>query len=305
MSLALVNPGRACDLCSVFNATEAQGRGKGAYGGVAGQFTHFGTVQEDSQKLPNTANQYLDSYVSQVFAGYNFNDRFGVQFNLPVIYRSFSRPRGSVIDNGTESGIGDASLIGNFLVFRKEEKRFTFAWSVLAGIKFPTGDSARLGEPDVDSVPPLPDSGIAGHDLALGSGSFDGIVGTSLSARWKKLFATGTVQYAIRSEGDFGNQYGNDLTWSGGPGVYLALNDDYTVTLQALVSGETKGKDTFFGVPDDDSAATIVYVGPPIGFTWASRFSALVGVDLPVSIHNTGVQVVPDFRVRAAVSVRF
>ena len=28
-------------------------------------------------------------------AGYNFNERFGLQFNLPVIYRSFKRPDGA------------------------------------------------------------------------------------------------------------------------------------------------------------------------------------------------------------------
>jgi len=52
-----------------------------------------------------------------------------------------------------------------------------------------------------------------------------------------------------------------------GPGIgiiisYLALKDNYTIALQAAVSGESKGKDTFGGVPDDDSAETIVSAGP-------------------------------------------
>src|SRR5258706_205067 len=78
----------ACDLCAVYAATEAQGGGgKGFFGGVAEQFTHLGTLQEDGQRVENTVGQVIDSSVSQIFAGYNFSDRFGVQLNLPVIYR--------------------------------------------------------------------------------------------------------------------------------------------------------------------------------------------------------------------------
>ena len=88
-------PASACDLCSIYSATQARGEiGKGFFSGVAEQFSHFGTVQVDGQKVPNEVGQYLDSSISQLFAGYNFNDRFGVQFNLPVIYRSFRRPEG-------------------------------------------------------------------------------------------------------------------------------------------------------------------------------------------------------------------
>src|SRR5213592_1865129 len=116
----------ACDLCSIYSATQARGEiGKGFYSGVAEQFSHFGTVQVDGRKVTNEGGQYLDSSISQLFAGYNFNDRFGVQFNLPVIYRSFKRPAGFEIDRGTESGNGDVSLIGNFLVSRTLKENFT------------------------------------------------------------------------------------------------------------------------------------------------------------------------------------
>src|ERR1043166_9172436 len=88
------------------------------------------------------------------------------------------------------------------------EEKYTFNWTVLGGFKVPTGDSSKLNTPDSD----LPD-GIGGHDLALGSGSYDGIVGTGIYGRWKRGFVTASVQYAIRSEGDFQHRYANDLTW--------------------------------------------------------------------------------------------
>jgi len=286
----------ACDLCSIYAATEAQGgSGQGFFGGVAEQFTHFGTLQEDGHEIPGEG-QYIDSSVAQVFAGYNFNNQFGVQLNLPIIYRAF----GSDTMRGTESGIGDLSLIGTFTPYRKLTENFNFTWALVGGVKFPTGDSSRLNTPDSE----LPD-GIGGHDLALGSGSYDGLIGTGVFARWKRMFGTVNVQYAIRSEGDFEHQYANDLTWFGGPGLYLAMNHRYTLSLQAVVSGETKGKDTFAGVPDGDSAETLVYVGPQANFTWGSRLSALLGLDLPVIRDNSGTQVMPDYRARVAFSWRF
>src|SRR2546430_6293963 len=274
-------PASACDLCSIYSATQARGEiGKGFFSGVAEQFSHFGTVQVDGQKVPNEVGQYLDSSISQLFAGYNFNDRFGVQFNLPVLYRSFKRPEGFEIDRGTESGIGDVSLIGNFLVCRKLKEDFTFSWSVLGGIKFPTGGTDRIQEEFNEvEMPGAPESGIHGHDLTLGSGSFDGVVGAGIFTRWKRLFLTANTQYAIRTKGDFDYQFANDLTWSGGPGYYLALTHRYTLALQAVVSGEYKGKDTFRGASAEDTGVTAVYLGPQVSFTWGGNLAAYLGAD--------------------------
>jgi hypothetical protein len=289
-------PVLACDLCSVYAATEAQGGSdKGFFAGAAEQFTHFGTLQQEGHEIPGEG-QYIDSSISQVFVGYNFNNNFGVQFNLPVIYRSY----GSDTTHGTVSGIGDASLLGTYTPYRKMTEDFTFTCALLGGVKFPTGDSALLNTPD-SALP----EGIAGHDLALGSGSYDGLIGTGVFGRWRRWFGTASLQYSIRSEGDFEHRYANDLVWFGGPGAYLALTHSYTLSLQAIVSGETKGKDTFGGVPDDDSAETLVYVGPQVNFTWGSRLSAQLGGDLPVVRNNSGTQVMPNYRIRAAVTWRF
>ncbi len=296
LACAIVLPTAACDVCAVYSATEAQGQsGKGFVGGVAEQFTHLGTLQQAGHEIPGEG-QYIDSSISQVFVGYNFNNRFGVQLNLPVIYRSY----GSDSMHGTVSGIGDLSLVGNLTLYRKFTEEYYLSFAALGGVKFPTGDSSELGTPD-SALP----EGIGGHDLALGSGSYDGLVGGNIFARWRNLFATVNVQYAIRSEGDLEHQYANDLTWLGGPGVYLMLKDNYTLSLQAVVSGETKGKDTFNGTADPDSADTLVYLGPQVNFTWGESLSTLVGLDVPMSRDNSGVQVMPDYRVRAAVSWRF
>lgn len=294
LSVAIAQPVRACDLCAVFAASEAQGGdGKGFFGGVAGQFTEFGTLQADGREIANAEGAYIHSFTSQLFAGYNFNQHVGVQFNLPMIYRDYGTS-----SHASEAGIGDVSLLGNFRIYEYLREDFTFNWTALGGITFPTGDSSKLNTPDFAE-------GIGGHDLALGSGSFDELVGTGFLVRWQKLFFTGNMQYAIRTEGDFHHQYANDWTWAGGPGAYLCLKENSTLTLQAMVSGESKGADHFGNVADEDSAETAVYLGPQINFTWGNRLGAQLGIDLPVSIDNTGSQLVPDYRMRAAITWRF
>jgi hypothetical protein len=303
----LVAPALGCDLCALYSAALARGEiGEGFFGGIAEQYTHFGTVQVDGEKVSDPSGQYLDSAISQTFLGYNLNSRFGVQFSVPVIYRSFRRPEGFAIDHGTEAGISDISLLGNLVAYRQLQENFTFNWMLLGGLKFPTGSDERIKEEFAETeVAGAPPSGIHGHDLTLGTGSFDGIVGTSAFTRWRRAFLTAGMQYAIRTKGSFDYQFANDLTWSGGPGFYLALNHNYTLGLQAVVSGETKGKDTFQGEKAEDTGVTAVYLGPQITFTWQDKFSAQIGADLPVTIRNTSLQTVPDYRVRAGLTWHF
>jgi hypothetical protein len=295
----------ACDLCSIYSATEARGEiGRGFFAGAAEQFTHFGTLQQDGEEVGNPSDQFLDSSVSQLFAGYNFTERFGVQFNAPIIYRSFRRVEEGAIDKDSEWGLGDVTLTAHFQVVRYETRHSTFAWNILGGIKFPTGSTDRLEE-ETHEEAGAEESGVHGHDLTLGSGSYDGIVGTTLYGRLNRFFMSASLQYAIRTEGDFDYTFANDLTWSGGPGFLLVLNDYYTVSLQANVSGETKGRDEFRGEKAEDTGITSVYIGPEFVVTWGEKLSAELGFDWPVSLDNTALQIVPDYRVRAALTWHF
>ena len=297
LSIAGASETFACDICAIYGAIEAQGSGgRGFFGGAAEQYTYFDTFQSGGHDAPNPDGEYLRSVISQVFVGFNLSDQFGLQFNLPVVYRDY----GKAGVRESESGLGDVSLIGNVRLYERLTQATSFRWTALGGIKFPAGSTDQLNPAQPDFA-----AGIGGHDLTLGSGSFDALVGTGFYARWQQLFVNGTMQYAIRTEGDFGYQFANDWTWLGGPGIYLAMEEDYTLALQAAVSGETKGQDTINGVATGDTAITSVYVGPQINFTWSDRLSAQVAANLPVSITSSGQQLVPDYRIRGAVTWRF
>ena len=310
----------ACDICAVYTATTQQ-TGTGFQAGVAEQYSFFGTERLDGHEVTLPAEEHMDSSVTQFFLGYRFTPRIAVQVTIPYIDRSFTRIRGHELEHGTESGLGDMSLLANLVALRTVVGDSLFQFSLLGGIKFPTGSSDLLGEEFVSSAPAaalarprardgaltiLPfEGGLHGHDLALGSGSFDGIAGGQVFWSWRRFYVGAGTQYAIRSTGDFDYRYANDLSWLGGPGWFALLAHDYSLGLQAVLSGETKGNDTQQGRKANDTAVTALYAGPGISFTWRNALSADVAADLPVVQHNTGLQLMPDYRVRGGLAWHF
>jgi hypothetical protein len=295
------------------------------YAAIAEQFTHFGTVQVDGREVPNPTGQYEDSSITQIVGGYSFNSRFALQINLPFIYRSFERPEGFAIDRGTESGLGDISLLGKFVLFHRETggsasvrfddpknprfethgPDFSVSALLIGGVKFPTGGTSRIKEEFNEvEVPGAPVSGIHGHDLTLGTGSYDGIIGGQTSLRYKSFFFQADAQFTLRGDGAHQYHFANDLSWSGGPGYYLVRNSKAIVGLQFVCSGEHKDVDRFRGQAAEDTGITSVFLGPRL-IVSAGKLSAELAAELPVSIDNTALQVVPDYRLRASFGVRF
>jgi hypothetical protein len=320
-------PASACDICAVYTAVEL-GRGRVGFRlGVAEQYTNFRTLKQGTETVPNPGEK-LDSSITQVFAGYNFNPRIGVQLNLPIIVRSYRRLEIGGLRSGSEAGIGDLSLLGQWTPFDAVGERGLMRFTVFGGLKLPTGDPDRLKEeieeehdqvdPD-DLFPPgfgsrsqlgsvahdESGSAIHGHDLALGSGSVDGIVGGEIYLNYDRFFWTTSVQYAIRSEGSFDYQFANDLIWIGGPGYYPYLADDMTLGVQAVLSGETKGNDELDGEKLDDTGLTALYLGPAIRWSWTTSLAAEVMADLPVLQNVASLQIVPDYRIRGGLVWRF
>ena len=119
---------RACDICGCYTprselALQVQplvptSWGTGWFAAVGEQFTYFGTLQLDGREVSNPTGQYEASSITQLVAGDNINDRFSLRLNIPLIYREFKRPEGFAIDRGTESGLGDISLLLSTVFFR-------------------------------------------------------------------------------------------------------------------------------------------------------------------------------------------
>lgn len=334
---------QACDVCAVSDAGKMRMEKKGVIDlSVSEQYTHFSVLQDDGKKIDNPLNQKLNSSTTQFGIGYGINERLGVQLTLPFINRDYRRSDGGEgVDSGNVNGLGDSSLMARFTAYQKEDLEGTLIVRFLAGVKFPTGDTDLLGSEaenhhgggveehgemeapqedhmemvdhhvkssehrgDHDSaasyVPAIHD-----HSLALGSGSIDTIFGSTVFYQHKRFFGLAEIQYFIRSEGDYDYRYANDLMFSVGPGMYVITKDDFTAGVRLNFSGEYKEKDVLDGNKQDDTATTNLYLGPEIILADNGKLSGVFGVDLPVLRDNSGVQVVPDYRLRLGIGYRF
>jgi hypothetical protein len=324
----------ACDICAIYTATELQQVRTGLQLGVAEQFTDFGTLQRDGEEVANPAGENLDSSITQFIVGYRLHPRLGLQANVPLISRHYRRFTAAGIESGDSTGVGDVSILTDFLAYSTVGETSLTQISLLAGIKLPTGSTNFLGEeiaPDAvadlrdrikeadpfpsagktslqprhDHGPGEPESGIHGHDLTRGSGSTDFVVGGHVLSTWKRLYVSAQLQYFVRTQGAYGYKFADDLVVQGGPGVFLLLGHDHSLTLQAVVSADTKGKDRLHGEKQDDTGYTGVYAGPGFDFTWGTSLSAGIIADLPVVRNNTSLQIVPDYRLRGGILWRF
>jgi len=338
-----------CDLCAVYTATEVQEGRTGLRLAVGQQFTHFGTLRDSGKEVGNPGER-IDSSITQFIVGYNITDRFGLQLSLPIISREYRRFEGTSLVSGDETGVGDLTLIGHFAPLRYVGIDTVFRFTAFGGLKLPSGDSGRLREelgdtdeddddskwPDIPGrglpgFPPLTTvdgityspgvdldhtdegdtpSGVHGHDLALGSGSVDGIIGAQIFGSWKRLYLDSMVQYSIRRPGDFDYEFANDLMWEIGTGLFVLLDetmlrDGVTLGAEAVFSGETKGNDKLETVKLDDTSVTALYLGPNLSFTWGSALHFSVGADFPVLQNNSSLQIMPDYRIRGGLTWRF
>jgi hypothetical protein len=329
----LARPVWGCDLCAISSANSA--RGESASGFVftlAEQFIHYDDEYLNGEEFerregPDTPD-WLHKSITHLVPTYNFSERVGVSLNVPIIYEEFKRstvrfggnpPVRPETEEGSEFGLGDMSLVGRVTLFSRSEMEWAVSVNALAGVKFPTGDTERL-EDEVDQVGEynklvgpghfhdvlgVQGSGVHQSHLTLGSGSFDGIFGLSVSARWQRWFLSVLSQYYLRTEGESGYTYGDEIMVNGGPGVYLLLERRYTLSLQAYAGYESMARAELFGEKSNSTGMTAWYLGPQVGFTWGTRFSAVVALDLPLAIENNGFQNVPDYRVHGGLTWRF
>lgn len=320
------SPAFGCDLCAIYNSIDSSQPNPGTYRlGIAEQFTKFDKIQVDGNHIDNEANQSLESSISQLFGIFDLNKVVSFQLTLPYINRRFKRFENSETERGTEAGIGDVSLLAEYIAYELRDQNTTFYVQLFGGIKLPTGDSDRLNEEgnhdndhqDVSKHTRLlkhagedhgEDNGILssihGHDLALGSGSYDFPIGMNFFAQHDRIFAAGSLQYIIRSEGDFDYRYADDLLWDIGPGYYMILRGEYTISLKANLSGEYKKRDKQNGALEQDTGIRSTFLGPRLIFT-AGNWTGDLGWDIPLDINNTGIQSVINDRLRAAIYYRF
>jgi hypothetical protein len=314
----------ACDFCSLSTSLQQRmPRSGSTHFSVSEQFTDYGKLQQDGSKVPNEEHQRMAASQTTFAVAHDFTDRFSAQINIPYLNRRFSRLHDGERQQGTEAGIGDLSILALYSPYRFSDGDNNVVVQLFGGIKLPTGDADRLQEEQEEHEEVAEEeheehlhalrhagedhdlSAVHGHDLALGSGSFDFPFGAAVFAQSGRFFVDGLAQYILRTEGDHDYEYADDLQWNVGPAYYILLEHELTLALKLRLSGEYKGKDTGpDGSKAGDTSMNQMFVGPELLLN-SGAVSAFVGYDAPVRSENSGVQTVANYRIRAGLNVRF
>lgn len=277
---------------------------------------HASTLAVDGDTVGDPADQRLDTTVAQVMVAWRFSPTWSARAYLPFIHRRYE------VDGvaGWYQGNGDALVEAMATRQWRRDARHFAVGNLFAGLKLPTGDSDRLADERHDEVGAADTGGhshggavaadgahdaLHPHDLALGSGSWDPLVGASGFLRWGRFYLTGHGQYALRTAGDHGYRYGSGGMFGGGPGFFVIDGGAGTLGLHLNVSGELNERDHHRGVLVEDSGMRELTAGPDLTFSWRNRVTGEIGVELPVWRDSPGTHLATTLRGHAGVSVRF
>jgi hypothetical protein len=108
----------------------------------------------------------------------------------------------------------------------------------------------------------------------------------------------------LRGDGAHQYDFANDLSWRGGPGYYFIRKRSAILGVQCACSGEHKNRDRFRGGVAEGTGITSVSLGPRLVAS-LNKLSGEFAAEFPLSIENTALQVVPDYRLRLSFAVRF
>ena len=305
----------ACDPCALYSAARMQGHSEGAFSlAVSEQYTDYDKTSNSTQGTIKDGELTKSFSTTQIAAAYDLSKCWGLQLTLPVITRDKTEIKNYRSSSETETGIVDIVLMTGYSLVNSYSADWTKILGVSFGVKFPTGDTGDLDEPN-ETVEIEPDNLSLRHHtlvsssgegaLTNGSGSYDYIFGLSWLTRYQKFLFLSNAQYDLRTEGDFGYEFADDFLWSVGPGYYLSLSDTHSLALRLALAGEEKAKDKRDGVLQAGSEVHNLYLGPEVLFTINSQVSGEVGFDFRVNDQDEDATVVADYRLRAALAYRF
>jgi len=310
LSLLTVSAAQACDLCALHGSSVLDPPRRGLSLHVTEQFTSFNTYENaGGASLP--VDEWMQSSITHVVVGYGFRAPWRIELTLPFISREYRRLEDESANRGDESGLGDVTVTTRFTALdRVLSDESLVRVELFAGIELPTGDSDRLAAEDDDHDHEQGGhdaelTGIHDHDLALGSGSVDALLGLNAFATYRRLFGVAGFQYGVRGRGAHDYRYDNDFSFYSGLGGYLLLHAPVDLAVEARLAGETKGNDEQDGETVTGSNLTALYVGPHVHATYDERLRGAVGVQIPVLQHVQDLALVADYRILASLGWQF
>lgn len=237
---------------------------------------------------------------------YGVTDKLSVNARLPYIKRENIR-EGEIEDgvpeahtHGDSSGFGDLLVLGQYQVSNSEKTNV----SVQFGLKAPTGETDVK---DIDGVK-------FETEFQPGSGSWDFLLGSSISKNINAFGYHANILYNKTTEGSQSTEIGDALSYNAALTYRLGLDshdhashdhNEAEITgvkwdLLIELNGETRGKNEIVGIKDENSGGSIVFLSPGVRVS-SGKFGGFISVGMPVIEDQNGKQTDIDTRIVAGV----
>ncbi len=296
-------PAFACDNCGVYTPLNARELvPETVRMGIRQDLFGYSKTRRGGEIDSNVPSQNLKTDVTEISAAWDVNSYFGLTAQVPFVnnhakWLDFD----DTASYTSEAGLGDVALYVPVSLFQYTKGKQEFLLQFIPGIKLATGDTARLK----DELLPQPlNRSIRGSDMTLGTGSYDVPLGAAMLFRQDRFLFDGYVEYILRTEGDHGYRFADDLRWRSTLGIYAVDTSDALVIPKFAVSGIWKDHDELNGSKVSDSGLTELFVGPALSVIAFDRVELDLVFDFPVYFENDGLQNLQDHLVRILLNVR-
>ena len=213
--------------------------------------------------------------------GYAPSPKLAVFGMLPIVHTR--RDIGDVSD--TESGLGDATLLARYEVFRSDRLGRTFRIAPFAGVRVPTGRDGKTGDGSVDV--------------------FGGVVATLASTKW---VLDSQFRYDFNREAD---------DFERGDSIGVEFSFQYRLSPK-VISQDTKGfvfgvlelsanhrrQNKVAGASDPNSGGFQLYLTPGVQYA-TRRWIADFGVEVPIVDNLKGTALEPDYAILTSIRINF
>ncbi len=306
--LSQVKQAFACDPCALYSALNTNSNVENSLSlSVFEQLTSFEKGNSDAYYSLKNGERIKNFSTTQINLNYGLTNKFSLHLSVPFIVRDFDKVENFRSRSSRDSGIGDMTVFAQYLDTFNIGLGSKLVSGLYAGLKLPTGETGSIREEN-NLVKHHPisagNTSGGGRILTFGSGSYDFPLGASFMLVKNRFNIPTGGQYTIRTEGSFDYRFANDLFWYVNPGYFIILDEDYSVSLNALLSGENKGADVRQGDRVDLSSFSNLFFGPSLAVTFQSNLGLEAAYQVRTTSKDNGI-IAPEDRLRLAVSYRF
>jgi len=217
----------------------------------------------------------------QVWSRIPITERIQVAVLIPYHFHN----RELSASNETIQGIGDVTVLANYVVYQthKDSTVFTHKWSVGTGFKAPTGKF------DAEN-----NKGTVNSSFQVGTGSWDYLITTEYVLKRKQLGWSSQLNYTFKTQNEKTYQFGNQFNY-GTTFFYLLDWNKIKVVPQAGLAGEVYQENKQYNLVVPDTAGTIFFskFGIELG---KNDFSLGINALLPVNQNLSNKKVEAQYR---------